>query len=159
MKRQLLLAGLLAMAGAIVLPGVAAAGSTSGTEHLQLTTVNGSPGSILARGVFNAGGTFYPKGSHGDLSVFPTGAFTIHHSGGSTFTLNPKTCFLKADLSGSYTLKGGVGDYSGIDGSGTYTGTETGVFPRNPNGTCATKGQPTGLVLKVSAKGPVSFKA
>ena len=158
--RKLVLAGLLLMAGAVLMTGVASASPTSGVEHFQITTVNDNPGGVLARGVFTASGTDYPKTGHTDLFVFADGAFTVHHPGGSeSFSLNPQTCLVKITLSGSYSVKGGVGRYQGITGSGTYTGTVTGVLPRNPNGTCDTKknAQPFSTVQHISAKGPLSF--
>jgi hypothetical protein len=141
----------------MAVPSLASASPTSGTERFQLTTVNSQPGFILAKGVFTASGVDYAKGNR-DLAVFDTGAFTIHHPGGiATLHLNPRTCQVVIDLSGSYTISNGYGAYQGIAGSGTYTGTVTGVLPRNPNGTCNVQAQPFSTVTRVFANGPVSF--
>lgn len=162
MKRRLILsASVLALGTIAVFPTVASASPTSGTEHIQITTVNSNPGAVLARGVFTASGIDYPKGKNTDLFVFSDGAFTVRHMVSSqTFTLNPKTCLAKGALAGSYTLKAGVGGYQGITGSGTFKGLDTFVLPRNANGTCDEKNsaQPLSSVTRISASGPISFK-
>ncbi len=163
MKQRLILsAGLIALGTIAVLPAVASASPTSGTERIQITTVNSNPGAVLARGVFTASGIDYPKAKNADLFVFSGGAFSVHHVVSSeTFTLNPKTCLAKGDLAGSYSLKGGVGVYQGITGSGTFKGVDTFVLPRNANGTCdeSNSAQPVSSVTRISASGPLSFKA
>lgn len=161
MRQRLLLTGLMAAAGIAIVPAVAWASPTSGTEHIQITTVDSNPGAVLARGVFTASGTDYPKGRNTDLFVFSDGAFMVRHLiSNQTFTLNPKTCLVKGSFTGSYTLNKGVGRYQGITGSGTFKGSETAVVPRNPNGTCNEKNsaQPFSSVTHISATGPLSFK-
>lgn len=159
MKRGFVVSALLTLAAVVVLPGIASASPTSGTEHFQIETVNNNPGGVLARGVFTASGTDYQKHGNSDLFVFSDGAFTVRHPHGTgTFTVNPKTCLLKGVFTGAYTINGGVGRYEGISGSGTYKGVETAVFPRNPNGTCNERGQPSSYLQKVTASGPISFK-
>lgn len=131
MKRRLLVsAGVLAFGAIATLPAVASASPTSGTEHVQITTVDSNPGAVLARGVFTASGIDYKKSKNADLLVFSDGAFTVHHPGGTeSFTLNPKTCLVKFTSSGSYTINGGVGSYEGIAGSGAYKAAGSGVLP------------------------------
>jgi hypothetical protein len=141
----------------------AATGSpTTGVEHFRLvnTSFNG-PGSIIARGVFNAGGTDYPGGHSTDLATFSNGAFAIHHPGGtSKGEVNSKTCVLKLNGAGTYSINHGYGVYSGLTGSGSYTFRAIGTFPRNANGTCDTSGsvQPSTLQEIILAKGPVSLR-
>src|ERR1700722_18575038 len=84
--------------GAILSSAVAAsAAPTSGTEHFRIIGTSLSdtaPNSIIARGVFTAGGRDY-AGNSSDVEVFTNGTFTIHHpkaGSKSTGTLNPKTC-------------------------------------------------------------------
>jgi hypothetical protein len=162
MKRRLILsASVLALGTIAVFPAVASASPTSGIEHVQITAVNGNPGAVLARGVFTASGINYQKSKSSGLFVFSTGAFTVHHPGGTgSFSVNPKTCLFKGTSTGSYTINGGVGVYQGITGSGTYVSRESGVLPRNPNGTCdeSNSAQPFSSVEQISASGPVSFK-
>jgi hypothetical protein len=146
----------VALAGLVVAPAVASASPTSGIEHFQLTEVNNSPGAILARGVFTASGIDYERNNTA-LAVFPDGAFTIHHPGGTaTFTINPRTCLLTGTITGAYTINNGYGRYQGIQGSGTYLAKVTGVVSRNPNGTCG-HGQPFSTVTRIAAHGPISF--
>jgi hypothetical protein len=160
--RLLILTGLLAIAGLIVTPAFAGAGANSGTETFQITQVNNGPGAVLAQGVFTASGINYPKTGSTDLFVFPDGAFSVHHPiTSSTPTVNPTTCLFVESFSGSFTIKGGVGTYKGIAGSGTFSGTYTGVLPQNPNGTCdeSRSAQPFSSVTSVSATGSVSYAA
>jgi hypothetical protein len=159
-SRRFFVALIVGLSGLLGWTAVATASPSSGTEHVRIvkTSVNG-PGSIIARGLFNAGGTDYP-GNHTDLASFDDGAFLIHHHGPSTGTLNPKTCALKLTGSGKFTINRGYGAYSGLTGSGTYTFKAIGTFPRNPNGTCDTSGsvQPTSFVQIVVASGSLTFR-
>ncbi len=121
--------------------------------------MNNQPGAITARGTFNDGGTFFDKGNNATLASFADGAFVIHHPhGNQSFSINTRTCAVKVTITGDFTLNGGVGRYQGLSGSGTYVGKVTGVLPRNPNGTCNGRSQPTAQVLSVTAHGSVAFK-
>jgi hypothetical protein len=160
--RRPLVAIVIGLSGLLGFATVVAASPTSGMEHFRLvnTSFNG-PGSIIARGVFNAGGTDYPGSHNTDLATFSNGAFSIHHPGGtSKGEVNLKTCALRLTGAGNYTINHGYGAYSGLTGSGSYTFKAIGTFPRNPNGTCDTSGsvQPTTLQQIILAKGPVSLK-
>ena len=89
--RSKILAGVsvVAVAGAVAAAGLTAASASqaagaasSGTEHFQLMTTsaaNNAPSSIIARGVFTAGGVDHP-GNKVDTVVFPDGTFKIAHS-------------------------------------------------------------------------------
>jgi hypothetical protein len=160
-SRRWLVAVVVGLSGLLGWTAVATASPTGGTEHFRLvnTSFNG-PGSIVARGVFNAGGTDYPGGHNTDLASFANGAFSIHHRGTSTGRVNLKTCVLKLTGSGKFTLNHGFGAYSGLTGSGNYSFTAIGTFPRNPDGTCDTSGsvQPTTLQQTILANGSVSFR-
>ena len=148
------------LSGLVGWTAVASASPSSGTEHVRIVTTSfNGPGSIIVRGVFNAGGTDYP-GNHTDLASFSNGAFSIHHHGPTTGTVNPRTCALKLTGSGNFTLNHGFGVYSGLTGSGTYTFKAIGTFPRNPNGTCDASGsvQPTSFQEIIVATGTVSFR-
>ena len=150
----------MASAAALASPALASASPSSGTEHFRIISANNQPGSIIAKGVFNAGGTDYP-GNSSDLASFPGGAFTIHHPGGSfTFSVNTKTCLARESGTGDYSLNRGYGVYSGIKGSGTYVFKGQATFPRLPNGTCdlSRSAQPTSQQQEINASGPVSFK-
>jgi hypothetical protein len=159
-SRRSLVAVVVALSGLVGWSTAASASPSSGTEHFRIvnTSFNG-PGSIIAQGLFNAGGTDYPA-SHADLASFSDGAFSIHHHGTSTASVNPKTCELKLTGTGTFTLNHGFGAYSHLTGSGTYTFKAIGTFPRNPNGTCDARGpvQPTTLQQTIVANGSVSFR-
>ena len=155
------LMAVVGLSGLLAWSPAATASPSSGSEHVRIvnTSFNG-PGSILAQGVFNAGGTDYPGGHNTDLASFSNGAFSIHHHGTSAATLNTKTCVFKLTGSGKFTLNRGFGAYSGLTGAGTYTFKGIGTFPRNANGTCDTSGsvQPTTFQETIVAKGSVSFR-
>jgi hypothetical protein len=152
----------LGATGLVGAAAVAGASPASGTEHFRLVNTSFSgPGSIIAHGVFNAGGTDYPGAHKTDLASFSNGAFSIHHPGGtSTFRVNPKTCVLKLTGSGNYSINHGYGAFAGVTGTGTYTFKAVGTFPRNANGTCDTSGstQPTSFQEIILANGPLSFR-
>jgi hypothetical protein len=134
-----------AAAGAIALLGVTAASARaaspalSGTEHFQFMTTSptSSNASVIATGVFTAGGTDHP-GRTADTLAFPTGSVTIAHSNPTgTHTLNPKTCLITASETGTYTITGGTGAYSAISGHGTYQLTILAVAARSTAGKCS----------------------
>jgi hypothetical protein len=158
---KILGSGLLAVTGAILLPGIAGASATSGTENIQITQVNNQPGAVFAQGVFNAGGTDYKKTNRTDLFVFSDGAFTVHHAATSSPPPNvdPTTCTITATEVGTFSVKGGVGAFKGISGSGTYNASFMAAFPRNANGACDLKrnARPTASVSQISASGTLSL--
>jgi hypothetical protein len=127
--RSKILAGVsvVAVAGAMAATGLTAASASqagsSGTEFFQLVNTNpanNAPSTIIARGVFTAGGVTHP-GSKVDTVVFPNGTFKITHSNGTgTPHFNAKTCLFALALNGTYRLSGGTGAYAGIRGHGIY---------------------------------------
>jgi hypothetical protein len=150
----------MASAAALASPALASASPSSGIEHVRIVSANNQPGSIIAKGVFNAGGTEY-SGNNSGLESFPGGAFTIHHPGGSfTFSVNPKTCLARETGTGDFSVNRGFGIYAGIKGSGTYVFKGEATYPRLPNGTCdlSRSAQPTSQQQVINASGSVSFK-
>jgi len=118
--------GVVAVAGAVAAAGLtsasaslAAGAASSGFEYFQLvnaTVANNAPSSIIARGVFTAGGVDHP-GNTVDTVVFPDGTFKIAHSNGTgTPRFNPRTCLGVFTLNGTYRLSGGTGAYAGATG-------------------------------------------
>jgi hypothetical protein len=150
-------AGVVAAAGLTVASASQAAGS-SGTESFQLvnaTVANNAPSSIIARGVFTAGGVDHP-GNKVDTVVFPDGTFKIAHSGGTgTPRFNPRTCLGVITLNGTYRLSGGTGAYAGISGHGIYRLNILTVAARNSAGNCSNKLPPTAFQQIIRAQGPV----
>ena len=96
--------------------------AVSGTEHFQIMSTSGtsSTASVIATGVFTAGGVAR-SGTPAGTFVFPAGSFKVVHSKGTgTQTFNRKTCLLTVNLKGTYKIFGGTGKYAGISGSGKY---------------------------------------
>ena len=153
----------VAVAGAMAATGLTAASASqaagsSGTEFFQLmnaTVANNAPSSIIARGVFTAGGVDHP-GDKVDRVVFPDGTFKIAHSGGTgTPRFNPKTCLAVFALNGTYRLSGGTGAYAGISGHGIYRLNIMFVAARNAAGKCSNKLPPVAYQQIIRAQGPV----
>jgi len=167
--RSKILAGVsvVAVAGAVAAAGLTAASASqaagaasSGFEHFQLmnaTVANNAPSSIIARGVFTAGGVDHP-GNKVDTVVFPDGTFKIAHSSGTgTPRFNPRTCLSTITLNGTYRLSGGTGAYAGISGHGIYRLNILIVGARNSAGKCSNKLPPTAFQQIIKAQGPVSL--
>ncbi len=154
-------AGAVAAAGLTVASASQAAGAaSSGFEHFQLMTTsaaNNAPTSIIARGVFTAGGVDHP-GNKVDTAVFPDGTFKIAHSNGTgTPRFNPRTCLGVITLNGTYRLSSGTGAYAGISGHGIYRLNILTVGARNSAGKCSNKLPPTAFQQIIKAQGPVSL--
>lgn len=157
--------GVVAVAGAMAATGLTAASASqaagsSGTEFFQLVNsnpANNAPSSIIARGVFTAGGVDHP-GDKVDTVVFPNGTFKIAHSNGTgTPRFNAKTCLGTIVLNGTYRLSGGTGAYAGISGHGIYRVNLTLVGARNAAGKCSDRLPPAAFQLIIRATGPVSL--
>jgi len=164
-NKVLAVASAVAAAGALAATGLTAASASqaagsSGTEYFQLmnaTVANNAPSSIIARGVFTAGGVDHP-GSKVDTVVFPDGTFKIAHSNGTgTPHFNAKTCLNTIVLNGTYRLSGGTGAYAGISGHGIYRLNILIVGARNSAGKCSDKLPPTAFQQIIKAQGPVSL--
>jgi hypothetical protein len=165
--RSKILAGVsvVAVGGAMAATGLTAASASqaagrSGTEFFQLvnaTVANNAPSSIIARGVFTAGGVDHP-GNKVDTVVFPNGTLKIAHSNGTgTPRFNAKTCLTTIVLNGTYRLSGGTGAYAGIRGHGIYRLNILIVGARNAAGKCSNKLPPTAFQQIIRAQGPVSL--
>ena len=167
--RSRILAGMsvIAVAGAVAAAGLTSASASpaagagrSGFEFLQLVTTSPNshaPVSIIARGVFTAGGVSHP-GNKVDTAVFPDGTFKIAHSSGTgTPRFNPKTCLAVFALNGTYRLSHGTGAYAGISGHGIYRLNIMLVAARNSAGKCSNKLPPVAYQQIIRAQGPVSL--
>ena len=76
---------------------------------------------------------------------------------GFSSTLNPRSCLSRATLQENSQIIGGIGLF--VHASGIFTGTISphGLFPRNPDGSCAV-GQPSlHEVDTVTFSGTLSF--
>ncbi len=150
-----------ALSGAGLAAASASAGArpaTSGTEHFQIMTTSGTASnqSIIATGLFTAGGVDH-SGGKVDKVVFPGGTFKIAHSPGKgPQTFNPKTCLLTINQHGTYTVGHGTGKYKGISGHGKYKLSILGVEAKS-GGKCAQSKPPVAFQLIIKASGPVSL--
>lgn len=132
--------------------------TVSGTENFQLmsTSATSNTASVIASGVFTAGGVDH-MGSKVDTLVFPTGSFKVAHSKGTgPQNLNPKTCLLTVSQKGTITLSGGTGAYAGIKGKGTYQFSEMAILARS-GGKCTMKKPPATLQVIIKATAAVSL--
>ena len=130
--------------------------AVSGTEHFQLMSTSGTSNtaSVIATGVFIAGGVAR-SGTPAGTFVFPAGSFKVVHSKGTgTQTFNRKTCLLTVNLKGTYKIFGGTGKYAGISGSGKYQLSILAVTARSA-GKCTTTFLTFEQIVKFS--GPVSL--
>lgn len=163
--RNRILAGVsvLVVAGATAIAGVtsasaspAAPSGSAGFEFFSLmTTSPSSPSSsIIATGVFTAGGTITDTSNTTANVTFPRGTFVITHSKGTgTPRINPATCLFALAENGTYQLGHGTGAYAGISGHGIYRLNITAVAARNSAGKCSNKFAAYQQVIK--AQGPV----
>lgn len=104
--------------------------AASGTEHFSLmsTQPNGSKYTIIATGLFTAGGVDV-SGSKSDLVKLPGGTFKISHGQGHVIKqrVNPQTCLAVFVDSAKFTVGSGTGAYKGISGSGKALVSFTGI--------------------------------
>jgi hypothetical protein len=161
MKRRFSLAAAaaaIATAAALwmTVPAGAAAGhqAVSGPEHFQLmtTSATSNTASVIASGVFTAGGVDH-MGSKVDTLVFSNGSFKVAHSKGTGKPkLNPKTCLFTITIRGTIALSGGTGAYKGISGKGTYQFNELAILAK-AGGKCTMKKPPVAFqgLIKASA--------
>jgi hypothetical protein len=128
--RRKLVTGAAAAAAAatVAVTGISAASAharpaVSGTEHVQIMTTSATAktSSVIASGVFTAGGTQTSTSNTTATDTFPNGTFKITHSKGTgTRHFDPKTCLLQMNLKGTYKLGSGTGAYANLSGSGNY---------------------------------------
>jgi hypothetical protein len=156
MLRKILF-GFAVSAGAVVLvlPNTAFA-ATSGVEHFHITSTspNGNR-TIIASGVFAAGGTSTP-GNKRDTVTFSNGTFKIDHSAITpTFHFDSSTCTATGKGSGPYTLGSGTGAYAGISGGGQATVHIRETASKKKDGSCSN--HVTAFEFEVSASGDISL--
>jgi hypothetical protein len=157
-------AAAVAAGAAIAAAGITAATAAprpavSGTEHFQLMTTSATAktSSIIAYGVFTAGGTDTRTSNTTSTETFPDGTFVITHSKGTgTQHFNPRTCLLTVNVKGTYSVGGGTGAYEDISGSGTYQVSILAVGAKS-GGVCSKTLPPTSFQQVIRASGPVSL--
>jgi hypothetical protein len=153
-----------AVAVTMVLAGAGLAGASArpaaaGTEHFQLMTTSATArtSSVIATGLFTAGGTDTRTTNATDTVTFPTGTFVITHSKGTgSQSFNPKTCLFTASVKGTYKLGSGTGAYANISGNGNYRVSILAVAAKS-GGKCSKTGPPATWQQTINASGPVSL--
>ena len=167
--RRTLAAAIGAVSGAAVLSaaGLAAASASPASpagpaiEHFRgmTTAIPGSrPISMIATGVFTAGGVDIITSATTDVFKFPGGTIKVrHHAVRSTQTVNTRTCLFTVSETGTYKLTGGTGTYARISGSGTYAASILAVLARNPKGRCSMALPPAAIQLILTLHGPVKL--
>lgn len=155
-----------AAAAAITATGAATASAAphahpaaSGTEHFQImsTSATSNTSSIIGTGVFTAGGSNTDTSRTTATVTFPNGTFIITHSKGTgTQSFNPKTCLLKVNLKGTYSLGSGTGAYTHLSGSGNYQLSILEVAGRS-GGRCSMNVSPLTYEQVILASGPISL--
>jgi hypothetical protein len=147
----------IAVTGAIAVVGQASA--TTGhprTERFAIVSVSDpSTSTVIATGVFTAGGTD-DSGASADHLAFPDGKLTLNHHGTHKTSVNARTCMITTTGSGTYTLADGTGAYKGISGSGHYTFRVHVVLARTTSGSCDRNADPAAFEYLVHGRGKVT---
>lgn len=168
LSRKLAVAGAAAITAALCGAGLASAStstststSASGTEHFSLMTTqpNASKYTIIASGVFTAGGVDI-SGSKSDTAKFKGGTFKIDHGGKFRILkqhVDPKTCLAQFEASTKFTLSGGTGAYQHLSGSGTAVINDLAIAPRNAKGACNLNANPVVNEETITATGHVKL--
>jgi hypothetical protein len=157
-------AGSVLAAGAIALSGIVAAtaaphaarAGSEGIEHFQFmsTSATSNKSTVIAQGVFTAGGVDIATSSTTDTMQFSNGTVKLTHSPGTGPTsINPHTCLVTVSLHGTYTLLGGTGAYAEISGHGTFQAHILAVAARS-QGRCTMRKPPVAYELLIRASGP-----
>ncbi len=161
MKRALTASlGVLALAALSVTTTGGQAGAAAVSPAAQhgpesfsiMSTTDPSTGTIIATGLFTAGGTDQ-SGASADVITFADGTFTIDHTGTGKSHLDKLTCLLTTVGSGTYTFTAGTGAYAGISGSGSYTYNVDVVFLHSKSGGCKGHADPAALEYLVVGHG------
>jgi len=164
--RLMAAAGSMLAAGAIALSGIVAAAAAphaarsgdSGIERFQfMSTSETANNTVIARGVFTAGGVDIQTGTNTDTLKFRDGTIKLRHSnptGPQSF--NPRTCLGTVNQHGTYTLLGGTGKYAGISGHGTFR-LHVLIVAARAHGKCSDTEPPVAFELLIRAAGPAEL--
>lgn len=127
------------------------------TFTIASTSPNSRKESIIATGLFTAGGVDIARKHNTSLLRLGDGTLTLHHPGGhETDKLHKKNCLVDGSGHGRYTFGGGTGDYTGITGHGRYHETFRAVLARTAAGACNKSANPVAYQLTIVAHGPAA---
>jgi hypothetical protein len=163
-KHHRLLAAAVAVAASatVAITGLTAASASpavSGTQHFQImsTSATSNTAKIIAYGAaFTAPGVDHVGSGNVDKFVFKGGSFKVRHSNGKgPQSFNPKTCLLKINQHGTYTIVpgSGTGKFKGISGHGTYQLRILGIGAKK-KGKCSQTAPPVAFQQVIQASGP-----
>jgi hypothetical protein len=146
-----------AAASAAALGIASSAAASTSTEHFSLISVSTNEShivySVIATGRFTAGGTAAMTGKKVTLR-FQHGTITLNVTNRHHTVTSYPGCLQTEASSGTYTIAGGTGAYTGISGSGKAAVHVT--FVENTvNGTCSDN--PAAIQAIITASGPVSL--
>ena len=153
----MLAAGAIALSGTLAAAAAPSNSSGSGIEHFQImsTSATATRDTVIAHGVFTAGGVDITTSNTTDTLKFPNGTIKLRHSPGTgPQSFNPHTCLFTVHQHGTYTLRSGTGKYAGISGHGRYRLDILAVGARS-HGKCTQNKPPVTFELIVRASGPV----
>jgi len=163
--RKILVAVVVTASAAAMISGASLAAASarpavSTIEHIQgmSTSATSNKTSVIATGVFTAGGVDIATGATTDIFKFPTGTFKVkHHARAMEEAVNSKTYLFTISGTGTYKLSGGTGSYAGISGHGKYVLRILAVAARNSKGKCSMKATPVAWQQVIKAQGPVKL--
>ena len=94
---SMLAAGAIALSGTLAAAAAPSASSASGIEHFQImsTSATATRDTVIAHGVFTAGGVDITTSNTTDTFKFPNGTIKVRHSPGTgPQSFNPHTCLI-----------------------------------------------------------------
>jgi len=152
--RKLLATVAMAVAGTVGL--AAPASAATGHQHFLIVQRNNQVGTVTATGpITGSGRNFEAQNANFGVFVFPGGTVeAVHPETSDHFSFNPKTCVGTVRFTGTYRLRHGTGIYSGVSGSGTYSGTGTFISQHTATG-CSQ--QTTSSVVVINADGTTTL--
>ena len=138
MKKLNVLLTVLAVATVAASPSAIA--QTAGNQSFTVLAAGppGTPRTVVAVGVINGVGTVVqgPSGPNqaNPTWVFPDGSLSVHLDYVSENTSNEAACIFTSNLTGTWTITSGTGRFAGATGGGTFSGPNTRVLLRTPDG-------------------------
>jgi hypothetical protein len=161
--RTKLAAGIMAISAVLISggAGIAVAASAPGSgrpEHLRIMSTKATSGrlSVIATGVFTAGGYDIPARVT-DTVVVPGGTLKFRHfTRSETASFDPRTCLGTETQEGRFTIGHGTGRYARIHGTGKFVTSIIFVTSRDRAGQCTHAQAPATFQQITTASGTVT---
>ena len=131
--------GVVASAALIAIGMIAMAPSaiaeTSGSQSFTVFAAGppGTPRTVVAAGVINGVGTVM-QGPSGPTWVFSDGSLSVRLDFVSENVSNEVACIFTSNLTGTWNITSGTGRFAGATGSGSFSGPNTRILLRTPDG-------------------------